>query len=439
LGPAPLSAFRSEPIVRVRILESVPSVRIDAPSTAAATLTVAPLAGPARAAAPDAALAQSLAAPLTITRDAVGFILRPAQGQPLRWNAPALFVSPPQATTSTSTSTSGGGGGGGGGGGNVLRVNGKPFPGSLAIHIATDDDGRAFSSSLDVVEHVGVETYLPGVLEKELYGSWHPEAFRAQAVAARSYALDRIHRFAPRAYDLNADTRSQAYVGLATAAKPINAVRDTRGLVLAYRNHLVTAYYSAACGGAGQDAAIAFDGETAIPPLASQTHGPCCAASNRFRWGPITRDRSTLSQRLLAWALAQKPVHPLAALLRDSAGRAQPLGNIAVTARSASGRPARFTLVNLRGQTLDLNVEQFRFACNFEGAGLPPLAPADKLPSSHCDITITPAAVVFAHGQGFGHGVGLCQWGAQNLAQRGQPHPQILQFYYPDATLARLY
>jgi stage II sporulation protein D len=112
----------------------------------------------------------------------------------------------------------------------------------------------------------------------------------------------------------------------------------------------------------------------------------------------------------------------------------------AAAARSnAVGRPTQWLLTDDRGRQFTLAAESFRFACNFQTPGLPALSRADQLKSSHVRVTVTPTQVIFSDGRGFGHGVGMCQFGAQAMAVAGHGHGQILGFYYPGATLRRAY
>jgi SpoIID/LytB domain protein len=86
-----------------------------------------------------------------------------------------------------------------------------------------------------------------------------------------------------------------------------------------------------------------------------------------------------------------------------------------------------------------MNPEAFRVACNAAGAKLPPLAPDQRLRSSHVEVAVSADRIVFHSGRGFGHGVGMGQYGAQAMARAGWQAEQILAFYYPGARLVKAY
>ena len=317
-----------------------------------------------------------------------------------------------------------------------LRISGpgdvtldrRRYPGTLVLRAAAGDDTR-----LDVVNHVGLEAYLPGVLERELYASWPAAAFEAQAVAARSYAIwERAMQSArdpQRGWDLEGDVASQAYAGTASNPRAIDAARQTRGIVLVYDDRVLPAFYSSACGGRGQDAAAVFaDRVDDLPPLRGGARATCCEASPRFSWR-AQRDAATLATRLAAWGRAHR--HPVAGLRGLSA--------VTVAGRNAAGRPTAYHVTDAAGQGYTLNTEQFRFACNFDGSGASPLDASLRLPSGLVEPRVRAGRVLFDPGGGYGHGVGLCQWGTRARAAGGDHYVDITRTYYPGAEPVRVY
>lgn len=305
----------------------------------------------------------------------------------------------------------------------VLRVDGMAYPGTIAIY--QNEGGTHF----DVINHVMMEQYLPGVLERELYGHWSAQTFAAQAIAARSYALTEMGQYRHRRFDLEATQRSQVYGGVVTHRPSIKAVARTRGHVLAYHGEIVPGYYSSCSGGTGQDAAIAFPDAPDIPPLRGRFHGGWCSASDYYRWGPIARDRTTLGRRMAAWGRSCR--HPIAGL--------SPLVSVEIHQRNAAGRPGSFVVMGRSPQSYSLRAEQFRFACNYDDPTLPKLRADTELRSSHVTVQVVGERVHFTDGRGFGHGVGMCQYGAQAMALKGHRAGAILGFYYPGAKLAIVY
>lgn len=308
--------------------------------------------------------------------------------------------------------------------GEPIAVNDVPYPQRVILHAV----GIKQPNRFDVINHVAMEQYLPGVLTKELYPNWHPSAFRAQAIAARSYAMFERHRNRAKHYDVESTVASQAYAGANANARAIVGVRDTQGMLIAYEGQVVPAYYSSCCGGTGQDAAAAFGGVDMIPLRGAQ-RGDWCRESKYFRWGPIDRDTKTLAARIAAWGKAND--HVLA--------RLRSIHSIAVTQLSSAGRPAQFTITESDGGLYRVGPETFRFACNYQGEGLPGLRDESILRSSHVTAVVSGGVTKFVDGRGFGHGVGMCQWGAQAMAVKGIGAYEIVGFYYPRAGIVKVY
>jgi stage II sporulation protein D len=349
--------------------------------------------------------------PLDLARRGSGFVLAPA-GASASWLGAAALTVEPEASTTIG----------------YLSLDGTPYPGRLILHISDSD---APANAIEAVNAAALEQYLPGVIAKELLPSWPVETYRAQAVAARTYALWQAVEARGRPWDLEGSQAGQAYVGLTRNPVAVAAVRDTAGQVLTWHGSVFPAYYSACCGGTGQDAAAAIPGAPDIEPLRGRYHGPWCAACPQYRWGPVTRTKSDLVARFAAWGRANR--HPIAAIasLRD----------IQISGRNSVSRPTWFTVIDRGGRYWHLGPEQFRAACNFQDSSTAPLHASAMLESSHVEVRVSAdqGTVHFLAGRGFGHGVGLCQWGARALAIQGYAYRSILAFYYPGAAITKLY
>ncbi len=397
-----ITSIRSEPVIRVRIDKGQTRANLSSPSGL--------MVGPADPNLNTAARHYPTAVAVTLYQGA--FLITDTNRQSIRWALPELLISP--AAT-----------------GQLVTFNGKTYPGSIALVPSKNGNGVP-TGGLDVVNHVGMESYLPGVVERELYGSWEPTTFRAAAIAARTYAIFEASMSADKHFDLESTTASQAYSGQATNPKAVSAVAQTRGLLIEYQGRIVPAFYSSSCGGTGQDAVSAFTWLPGLPdiaPLRGQNHGPYCNKSTKFRWGPITRNKSTLEARMRAWGESEG--HPIKSLrgLRD----------IRITKTNAVGRPTQFTITDNAGLMYTLGPEQFRFACNNSATGIGAVPREQSLNSSHVQVSVGASTVTFHDGRGYGHGVGLCQFGAQALAQAGYNEYSILSFYYPGSRVVRAY
>ena len=180
-----------------------------------------------------------------------------------------------------------------------LRVNGGSYHGFFKF--VPVGQGK-----FDVIDDVEIDDYLAGVVPAEMYHNWHLEAYKAQAVASRTYALYEAHSAgAGRYWDVYADERSQMYGGISSEnSSTSQAVRDTAGFVLTYGpgdGKIFKAYFSSCCGGISQAAADAFPGEKFIAPLSEQYRGLCCCASKYYNWGPITIKKQELTRRFHLW------------------------------------------------------------------------------------------------------------------------------------------
>lgn len=397
-------AAAGEPAVRVRIAKSLGEVQINASSLIRFAVT-SPTSG-ATGFLPRPV--QMLRGPVKVRRRAGTFIVESRGSQPIQWAAATLQV---QAQNR----------------GPLILNNANSYPRELVLQAAFDPD-RAGAGTFDVINNLPMELYLPGVLDRELPSDWHPSAYEAQAIAARSYALDLCAQRRSAPYDLESTQASQVYGGMTRNPKALRAVQRTYGLVLTYENRVLPAYYSSTCGGVGQDAAAVFPKGLAIPPLQGHFHGAWCSASKYYRWGPIVRSRAELTARLAAWGRGNR--HP--------AGGTSTIRDVSVSMFNAANRPTHFRIIDVVGRTFNLNAEQFRMACNADAPGLPAVYSDQQIRSSFVSVEARGDQFIF-FGSGFGHGVGLCQWGAEGLAQRGYSHPAILEFYYPRAVIKKLY
>ncbi|MAE60687.1 MAG: hypothetical protein CMJ49_04925 [Planctomycetaceae bacterium] len=311
----------------------------------------------------------------------------------------------------------------------LIVVNDRPYPGAMRLVV---EGNAALADQFHVINAVPIEAYLPGVLERELKAGWSLAAYHAQAIAARSYAIAHHTQHASmREWDVEATQRSQAYRGQATRRVAIQAAQDTAGLVLTVHDRIIPAMYSSSCGGVSLTASDAFGGPD-VPGHLGLHHGDCCAASSDWRWGPIRRDRATLSKRIAAWGNYQGS---------QAAAKLGPINAITIVDRNAHKRPTRFGVADRSGHEIFFPADQFRIACNFRGSrsGAPALAGRNRLLSSYVDVAVSNDQVIFSDGRGRGHGVGMCQYGAQHMGRAGQHAIAILNEYYPTARVQRAY
>ena len=294
----------------------------------------------------------------------------------------------------------------------------KRYRGELWLHPLEPD-------RLRVINAVDIESYLAGVLSKELYPKWSLEAYRAQAVAARSFALFHRNKFwQTRLYDLGDGQASQVYGGYdAETETAWQAVRRTHGEILAYgppgRESPFLVQYSAACGGHVNPAGVlrpAFDIE---PERGGQACDDCRSCA-RYRWPPV---RITKSDLYAALSVSYPRIRALGGVSR-----------IRIRSQTRTGRYEWIDVFGPSGKRETLRAEDLRLAILLNDVPV-----QGTLYSMNCTIEDLGDTFRFANGRGFGHGVGLCQWGAEGKSQRGWSGERILNFYYPGATIIRAY
>jgi stage II sporulation protein D len=283
------------------------------------------------------------------------------------------------------------------------------------VRIAPTADG-----ALSVINTLPMETYLAGVLANELIPGWPLETYKAQAVAARTFALGARNSRTGKDFDVYDSTSSQVYCGAATEnQRAWKAVEDTWGIVAATRGAdgkpvLLKTYYHSTCGGETAPAGVVFGG-TAPAPLAGGVKCSYCRKSPKFTWPEVVLKKKEIGE----------------AMARAGGVLAQ-LGGIrsveAADRISSGGRARTVRIVGASGAAVLVDANKWRV-----------LVGARKMPSTWFDIEDRGDAIALTSGRGYGHGVGLCQWGAAYLAERGMKGEQILRYYYPGVDLVRAY
>ncbi|UCD55269.1 MAG: SpoIID/LytB domain-containing protein [Candidatus Omnitrophota bacterium] len=263
---------------------------------------------------------------------------------------------------------------------------------------------RTEQLKLLVVNHLDIEKYLYGVLYHEVPCHWPMEALKAQAIAARTFALYRIENMRDRDYDVTSDIYSQVYGGiLSERRRTKKAVNLTRGKVLTYNGNIIPAYYHAMCGGHTESAKDIFGID--LPSLGGKACRYCKGAPHMY-W------KRKLSYRQVQGYLDKYGIN------------VKGLKHIETGKRNKSGRIESIKVKDSKGAK-EIKGYKFRLA----------LGP-NAIKSTNFTAKITPKGVIF-RGKGWGHGVGMCQWGVFGMAKRRFNHREILEFYYPLANIEK--
>ena len=309
--------------------------------------------------------------------------------------------------------------------GEPITVDGTAYPGRVEILLGPEGDVTA-------VNVVGLESYLEGVVAKEI---GHPgvdayEAIRAQAVAARTYALKRLGSRAALGFDVFGSVQDQAYAGLVGPedSLSIRAVADTRGEALVYNGYLIEAFYHSTCGGHTARVEESFE-LGPVPYLKSVSDarpggGYWCQASRYFRWTE-SWDRDEL-QRMVERNLPRLvPVPP--------AGVGE-LRDLEVLESSPEGRALVMRVTTTTGSFLVTETAIRRLFADEDGGWL--RSTAFLFRAVRDGRWIDSLSLV---GGGWGHGVGMCQVGAMGRARAGHGYGSILKAYYNDTEIERFY
>jgi stage II sporulation protein D len=334
-----------------------------------------------------------------------------------------------------------------------FTINNQSYRGSLEFII--NDDGN----SMMVINIVPLETYLAGVVPAEMPGYWEAESLKAQAIASRTYCLYIKSRFGKnRNWDIKATQANQVYKGIAAETmRTTNAVNATTGMVLCCEDESgdcrqFPAYYSSVCGGHTENAQDVF-GESA--PVLKGVDCPYCRQITKlslFYWPMATFHKKYVTEKLVdrypnLKDLGQiEKIEPAkensydSTILRDGllprTSNFKRIVSVKLTgsARQTSKLSGREinepNLPPAAAKTAYLRAEDFRLAIDPTGS---------KIQSTSCIILSLEKEFIFLDGRGFGHGVGLCQYGARQMAREGKTAQQILDFYYPGSRIKILY
>lgn len=312
----------------------------------------------------------------------------------------------------------------------TVTMNGAAYAGRLRLVPRTDVSETAF----DVIEYVGLETYLPGVVAGEVLGGWRPEAYRVQAVCARSYAIHERLRSIARghAFDVESTTMDQVYTGHNTPRWARDAVVATRGVLVSFGGAPLRTYYSSTCGGRSAGADETFPTGRGheynrAAPLKAHDRRHACQESPLYTW-TRERNRVELEQRIRAFGQSR------GLLIR----RLGTLHSIKASAHNDVGRPTEYRIVEPGGKWFALSADELRVACNFSVEGLPDITQPTRINSGDMAFTVRGDKVI-VEGRGFGHGVGMCQYCAQGFAKGGQSWPAMLRLFYPGAEVVKAY
>lgn len=294
----------------------------------------------------------------------------------------------------------------------LVAVDGNEYRGALKLIRTPGHDG------VTVINEVGMEEYLYGVVPREMSASWEPNALRAQAVAARTYALNHKNNYASQGFDVYDTIVSQVYGGVAAEApESTQAVNDTAGEVILYKGEPIDAVFCAHSGGYTEDSENVWDN---FVPYLRAVSEPLNDFTKQ-RW----EKEISLADLESALAAYGKDVGKIKNIKLSKLKKAP----VKAFDRTVSGR---VRTLQIAGKKQAVAISGNRFQQMFD------------LRSTMFDIVKgSKNDRLKIIGYGYGHGVGMSQWGAQIMAQQKPRDPHhyrnILRHFYTGVTIEKMY
>ena len=275
-----------------------------------------------------------------------------------------------------------------------ISVNKKRYRGAILIRFK--NPGR-----INVINVLGIEYYLCGVMKPEISPSWPRDALKAQAVVSRTYTLRNLGKFSKEGFDLSSTPDCQVYAGIAGESQETNwAVRATRGEVVTYRGKLIKSFFHSNSGGFTEDVSQVWGMKGSPPSYLKGRASPYCKNSPHYQW------KYQVSKTDIETALQKKGY------------KIRGIKKIRVSSYNRSGRAVMIHIYNQKS-TIKMRANRFRI-----------ITGASKIRSTLFKIKDRGQDIEFS-GRGWGHGVGMSQWGAKEMAKRGHNYKDIIKFYFP--------
>ncbi|MFH0738493.1 MAG: SpoIID/LytB domain-containing protein [Candidatus Omnitrophota bacterium] len=280
----------------------------------------------------------------------------------------------------------------------AIIIDGRMFRGDIQLTKKADNN-------ILVINNIEFEDYVKGVLYHEASHYWPNEALKAQAIVCRSYAVSRVKENSSRDFDATADTYSQVYGGKTSERfRTSKAVEDTKGEVLTYQGQVLPAYFHATCAGHTEDASNLWN--INLPPLKGVACG-FCKDSPHFSWHYVFSKKEIIEK------------------LSSAGYKIKQIKDIKIASRNNSSRVTSL-VISSNGDEVKVLAKDFR---NISGPNI--------IRSTNFQVRVVKDDVVF-EGIGWGHGVGLCQWGAYFMSKQDWDYKKILKYYYPGASISSL-
>ncbi|MBA7602549.1 Amidase enhancer [subsurface metagenome] len=359
----------------------------------------------------------------------------------------------------------------------IVVVNGQKYRyrGNIEINIDIDKEYR----KLNIINIIGIEEYLYGVLKKEISPRWPAEALKAQAVAARTFAIFNMNKYIDKGYNICASTNSQAYGGVNHEDPLTNrAIDETRGMIIAYKGKPINAVYHSDSGGYTEDSENVWG--SFLPYLRSVKSKFEEKVSPPHHTWTCSIDEKDLTKKLQKQGYKVNSIVSIEPVKKSETGRISELvfiidNNEVINMKANDFRSLigadliRSTLFNIKvigkeiniakdtedkkeiedkkeqGESMKEILEQKKDWTIKELLELMmkrkeerEKEKAEKIPEVEIVKSNTPLTFIFS-GSGNGHGVGMSQWGAYGMALQGSSYQDILKYYYQGINIIKKY
>lgn len=285
----------------------------------------------------------------------------------------------------------------------TVTINGIMYRGDMKIMVDKN------SGHMNVINILALSDYLQGVLCEEISPQWNIEAIKAQAIASRTFALYKMQKSIKDDFDVTDDVFSQVYGGLTTEDPRTNkAIQETEGFVLTYNGSLFPAFFHSTCGGNTEDVNEIWPMNY---PCLKQIKCDFCKNSKNYSWTDVLKLLDIGNK--IKKNMSDKKI---TSDIRD----------IRILSYNQSGRIKELEIIYDNNQKIKMTGHEFRMAVG-----------PDIIKSTNFTVAVKNRLAYF-QGYGWGHGIGLCQWGAKYLAEtKNMSAKEILAYYYPGTKLEK--
>lgn len=303
---------------------------------------------------------------------------------------------------------------------NRLKVNNRMYRGLMKA--------LPYGQNVHLINIVYMEDYLRGVVPPEIGNRTDEEleAVKAQAVAARTYSMAHLKQYGEEPYDMKSSIIDQVYGGMEVENRLVNkAVDQTAGIVVKYQDGFIDAYYHSTCGGMTDDIAEVWD-KKELPYLKPVTDSSVCAWSKYYKWEEVYTEEQLRSR--IELYLSTERGRPL---------KIEPITSMTIDTRTAGGRVSKLS-VHTKNDIYRFYKDRIRWVL-LRSSNADLILPSDLFNIEQKYNTNGDLVKVVLKGNGYGHGVGMCQCGAIGLARKGKSFDVILKHYYSGIDVKKLY